>query len=83
MLQRQAVGKTRHVLLCFSMFMGPMRYAITVSYRRFFSFRSPSGEAINIENEIVNIDRKKDMKNRKKRNSENPMSFGSTVNRYV
>jgi hypothetical protein len=63
--------------------MEPIRYAITVSYRWVFSFRAPSGEAINIENEIENIDRKEDMKNRKKRNSGNPMSFGPTVNRYV
>lgn len=48
-----------------------------------FPFKAPSGEAINIENEIENIDRKEDMKNRKKGNSGNPISFGPTVYRHV
>jgi hypothetical protein len=48
-----------------------------------FLFKAPSGEAINIENEIENIDRKEDMKNRKMGNSGNPMSYGPPVYRHI
>lgn len=78
MLQGQAVGKTRHSPPLAHVY-GAYTICNNSQLSQVFPFKTPSGEAMNIENEIENIDRKKDMKARKKGNAGNPMSFGPTI----
>lgn len=64
MLQGQAVGNTRRSLRCFFIFMVPIRFAVADSYHSSF-LKFPPGKAINIGNEIQNMDKKEAKKNGK------------------